>query len=211
MASTLNSIMKSTMFFFPCLKDSILYLVSAAFVLLLNFVLIYLTKSSQSWVPNSSSSSSSFFCALIPTTPPLRRVRITVILSSVSITLLLLRNSQISLHQSSNFILSPSNHPGSRTILLGIAACPLFIVGTGTGAVDISVSVCLYLLEASSVIRRNPSYSNNAFILFVLLELILVLFCSLYYMYFVQQVTLSSFICGFYFPIPLLQGELVDV
>ena len=40
-----------------------------------------------------------------------------VILSSAATTLLLLRNSRIPLHQSSNFVLSPLNHPGSGTML----------------------------------------------------------------------------------------------
>ena len=72
MANTLNLIMKSTIFFFPCLNVSIFHLASAAFVLLLNVVFISFTKSSQSWVPSSSSSSSSFHCVYIPTIPPLR-------------------------------------------------------------------------------------------------------------------------------------------
>ena len=61
-----------------------------------------------------------------------------VILSSVPLTLLLLRNNLISLHQSSNFVQSPSNHPGSGTMLFGIPA-DLFTVGVAAGAVDISV------------------------------------------------------------------------
>ena len=44
-AKALNSIMKFSVFHFPCLKDSIFYSVSAAFVLLLNVVLISLTNS----------------------------------------------------------------------------------------------------------------------------------------------------------------------
>ena len=95
-----------------------------------------------------------------------------MILSLVSMTLLLLRNSHIPLHQSSNFIWSPSNYPGSGTIFLGNSACPFswYVV---TGATDISVSVCLSLVEASLLIYKDPSHSDNASILFVLLELIL--------------------------------------
>ena len=50
---------------------------------------------------------------------------------------------------------------------------------------DISVSVCLYSFEASSVIYKDPSHSDNATILFILLELILVPLSSLCYMCFV--------------------------
>ena len=70
MANMLNSIMKSIVFFFPCLKDLIFHSVSAAFVLSLNVILISLTKSSQSWVPSSLSSSSSFLYVYMPATPP---------------------------------------------------------------------------------------------------------------------------------------------
>jgi len=97
-AKASNSIMKSTVFHFFCLKDFIFYLVSTVFVLSLNVVLISLTNSSQSWVFSSLSSLLSFFCAYIPAIPPLRHARITVILLSVSITLLLLRNNFIPLH-----------------------------------------------------------------------------------------------------------------
>ena len=97
-AKASNSIMKSTVFRFSCLKDFIFYLISTVFVLSLNVVLISLTNSSQSWVFSSLSSSLSFFCAYIPAIPPLRHARITVILLSVSITLLLLRNNFIPLH-----------------------------------------------------------------------------------------------------------------
>jgi len=124
MASALNSIMKSAVFHFSCLNISIFHSVSAALDLSLNVVLISFTKSSQSWVPNSSSSLSSFFYVYIPATPPLRQARIVVILSSVSMTLLLLRNNHIPLHQSSNFVQLLSNHSGSGTIFLGNPACP---------------------------------------------------------------------------------------
>ena len=97
-ANASNSIIKSTVFFFSCLKVLIFYLTSATFVLSLNIVLISLTKSSQSWVPSSSSNSSSFLCVYISATPPLRQARIAVILLLVSMTLLLLRNSLIPLH-----------------------------------------------------------------------------------------------------------------
>ena len=104
MANASNLMMKSAVFRFPCLNVSIFHSASAALDLLLNVVLISFTNSSQSWVSLSSFSSLSFFCVYIPATPPLRQARIAVILSSVLLTLLLLRNSLIPLHQSSNFV-----------------------------------------------------------------------------------------------------------
>ena len=58
----------------------------------------------------------------------------------------------------------------------------LFAIAASTGAADISMSIHSYLFEASSVICKNPSHSDNASILFILLELILVLLCCLNYM-----------------------------
>ena len=132
MANTSNSIIKSTVFFFSCLKDSIFYSASATFILSLNIVLISLTKSSQSWIPSSSSSLLSFLCIYMPTTPPLSWAKITVILSLVSMTLLLLRNNYISLHQSLNFVWSPSNHPRSGTMFFGIPACMFSLITAST-------------------------------------------------------------------------------
>ena len=120
MARALNSIIKSAMFFFLCLNILIFHSTSATFVLLLNIFLSSYTKSSQSWVPVSLSSSSSFFWIYMPATSSLRWARIAVILLLVFIILLLLKNNYISFHQFLNFILSPSNHSGSRTMLLGI-------------------------------------------------------------------------------------------
>ena len=186
MASALNLIMKSAVFHFSCLKDLIFYLASAAFILSLNVILISFMKLSQFWVPSSLSSSLSFFCVYIPTTPPLRWAKIAVILLLVSMILLLLRYNCIPLYQSSNFVWSPSNHSESRTMLFGMTAYTFSFIVAGAGTINISVSDCLYLLEASSVICRDSSYSNNAFILFVLLELVLVFLHSLYYIYFIQ-------------------------
>ena len=97
-AKTLNSIMKSTVFCFSCLKDLIFHLVSAAFILLLNVVLISLTNLSQFWVSSSLSSLLSFLYVYIPAIFPLKHARITVILLSVFMILLLLRNNLIPLH-----------------------------------------------------------------------------------------------------------------
>ena len=141
MANASNSIIKSTVFFLPCLKVSIFHSASAAFILLLNVILISLTKSSQSWVLSSSSSSLSFLCMYMLVIPLLRQARIAVILSSISVILLLLRNNLIFLHQSSNFVWSLSNHSRSGTMLLGIVVCTFLFAGASIP--DISVSVCL--------------------------------------------------------------------
>jgi len=77
----------------------------------------------------------------------------------------------------------------------------LIAIASGAGADDISVSVCLYLLEASSVSvylylleafsvickDSDSSRLNNASISFILLELVLVPFCSLHYTCFVSD------------------------
>jgi len=104
----------------------------------------------------------------------LRHARITVILLLVSMTLLLLRNNCIFLHQSPNFVQFPLNYLGSRTILFGVTACTLSFIVTGAGATNICLSDYLFIsLEASFVIFKNPSLSNNALILSVLCELVL--------------------------------------
>ena len=111
-----------------------------------------------------------------------------MILSSVLLTLLLLRNNLIPLYQSSNFDWSLSNHPGSGTIFFGNPAWmfSLTAAATGAGATDISVSVGSYLsIEASLLICKDPSCSDNASILFVLLELVLASH-SLYYTCFIS-------------------------
>ena len=65
---------------------------------------------------------------------------------------------------------------GSGTILFGNPACT-FSLNTAAvvaGATDILVSVCSYSsVEASSLICKDPSHSDNASISFVLLELVL--------------------------------------
>jgi len=134
-----NFIMKFTVFCFPCLKDLIFHLTSAAFILL------------------------------------------------VSKILLLVRNNCIPLHQSLNFVLSPSNYPRFRTILFGITVCMLLFVIASAGAADISLFDHLFiLLEASFVIFKDPNLSNSVSISFVLYKLVLFflwsiphVFCSL--------------------------------
>ena len=59
-ANVSNLIIKSAVFSFSCLKISIFHLASAAFVLLLNVVLISQTNSSQFWALVSLSSLLSF-------------------------------------------------------------------------------------------------------------------------------------------------------
>ena len=144
----------------------------------------------------------------MPTTSPLRWAKIVIILSLVFMTLLLLGKSQIPLHQSSNFILFLSNYPRSRTILFSVTAYALFII---TSIPNISVSV--YLLVLSKIlfmICKDPSHSNNAFMLFVLLELVLVLLYRLCHICFVYWpiVVLPNFIHGLIHYTPFLQVEL---
>ena len=173
MAKALNSIMKSTVFHFPCLKILIFHSASAIFVLSLNIVLISLMNFFQFWVPNSLSSSSNFLYTYMPATPSLRYARIAVILSLVSMTLLLLRNNHIPLHQSLNFVLSPLNYLGSETMFLGITAYLFVFIVTGTSATDITSSDCSIILsEVSFVICKDPSYSNSVSMSSVLLELV---------------------------------------
>ena len=106
------------------------------------------------------------------TIPSLKHARIAMILSLVSMTLLLLRNNYISLHQSSNFVQSLSNHSGSRTILLGtVTYIFLFISANAT---DISLFDHLFVSsEALFVIFNDPNLSDSASISFVLYELVL--------------------------------------
>ena len=99
-----------------------------------------------------------------------------MILSSVPLTLLLLRNNLIPLHQSSNFDRSLSNHPESGTIFFGNPAWTFLLTAAAVVAstTDISVSVGSYSsVEVISLICKDPSHSDNASILFVLLELVL--------------------------------------
>ena len=163
-ANTLNSIMKSTICFFPYLNVLILYLESAALLLSLNAVLISLTKLSQSQMLFFSSTWLIFFYAQIFDMPFLSWASTAVILSSIAITLLLLRNNQISLHQPSNFIWSPLNHPRSRTILFSITTYAILLYTASIDAINISSdntsSVVLFLSEAYSlVILNNPNIS----------------------------------------------------
>ena len=91
-----------------------------------------------------------------------------MILLSVSITLLLLKNNQISLHQSLNFVLSPLNHPEPGTILFGMTVY-LFCVITNAGATDILSIVSIYIISvkaSSSVILNDPSHFNSTSKLF---------------------------------------------
>jgi len=119
----------------------------------------------------------------MPATSSLRHARIAMILLSVFMTLLSLRNNHIPLHQSSNFVWSPLNHPGSRTVLLDTVTCIFSFVGAG--AADISLSDHLFVpSEALFVIFNNPSSSDIISILFVLYKLILSLH-GLHYTYFI--------------------------
>ena len=123
-----------------------------------------------------------------------------MILLSVPLTLLPLRNNLIPLHQSSNFDWSPSNYPGSGTIFFSNPAWTFSLTAAAVVAcaTDISVSVCLYLsIEASLLICKDPSHSDNASISFVLLELVLSSHSFHYTCFTSRQVTLSRFIRRF--------------
>ena len=128
-------------------------------------------------------------------------------------TLLLLRNNCISLHQSLNFVLSSSNYPRSRTMFLDIMACLLLFVIASTSATDIFLSDYLYVSsEALFVICKNSSLSDNASISSVHLELILVLLvvyatCILSFVW--QQLHIIYLWTNHYVSL-LLQGELIN-
>ena len=154
------------MYFLLYLNISIFHLVSAILLLSLNMVLISLTNLSQYWKSSSFSIWLNFFYTYIPATSPLSWARIAVILLSVAITLLLLRNNQISLYHFSNLIWSPSNHPRSGTIIFGMTAYFVWLYTTSAGTVDISsvvsVSIVLILSKiSSSVIFNDQSHSDN--------------------------------------------------
>jgi len=101
----------------------------------------------------------------MPITLPLRQTRIMVILLSVSIIFLLLRNNLISFHQFSNFILFLLNHLRSGIMFLGTLSCLLFSC-IGTGTVDILSIYSVVLSKTSSVIYKNLSLSDNTSISF---------------------------------------------
>ena len=126
--------------------------------------------------------------------PPLSQASTAVILLLAAITLLLLRNKWILLHQSSNFILSPLNYPGSGTIVF-VSMLLVYTASASAGAVNIlsvsGVAGSVLLFDTLSlVILNDPSISSNAS-------------------------TASSFhpavladLC--FFTVPLLQGEPSD-
>ena len=102
---------------------------------------------------------------------PLSQANTVVILSLVATTLLLLRNNHISLYQSSNFVWSPSNHLGSRTILFEILACAFSLYTAGASAVNISsvssIAGSMLLFDIlPSVILSDPNISSSILIAF---------------------------------------------
>ena len=112
--------------------------------------------------------------------PPLSRANTTVILLLATTTLLLLRNRWILLHQSSNFVWSLSNYPGSSTMFFSnpawLFSWPITSISANAGATDISMSVHLSLvLSSKTSIYKDSSHSDNASILSVRLELVVVL------------------------------------
>ena len=89
-----------------------------------------------------------------------------MILLSVATTLLFLRNNHISLHQSSNFIQSTSNHSESGTKLFGILTCTFLLYTTGIGTINISsvsgIANSVLLFDTlSSVILSDPNISSS--------------------------------------------------
>ena len=97
--------------------------------------------------------------------PPLSWANTAVILLSVATTLLLLRNNHIPLHQSSNFVQSLSNHPGSGTILFSMLACAFSLYTAGvvniSSVSSVAGSVLLFDM-LSLVILSNPNISSSA-------------------------------------------------
>ena len=114
--------------------------------------------------------------------------------------------------QSLNFVQSPSNHPGSSTIFFSIPICIFLLLTTsaGAGATDISMSVCLQLLEASFMICKDPSCSDSTLILFVS--------WNLFQFFFIVFTTCVLFPIGnsvqfhlqILFTTPMLQGKLIN-
>jgi len=97
----------------------------------------------------------------------LRQVRIAVILSSIVVTLLLLRNNQIPFHQSLNFVLFLLNYSGSRTMLLDITVYSLYTASASAINILSILSISVVSSEVfSSVILNDPSCSDNTSILF---------------------------------------------
>ena len=111
---------------------------------------------------------------------PLSQASTVVIISSAATTLLLLKNKRIPLHQSSNFVQSLLNHPGSDTMFFSnsvwLFSWPITSIGAGASATGISVSIHSSLVLSSEVsICKDPIHSDNALILSVYLELVVVL------------------------------------
>ena len=145
MANTLNSIIRSMMCLFFCLNDSIFHSASTTLLLLLYAILTFLMKLFQFWT-SSSFIWLIFFYVQIHATLSLSWANTMVILSSVAITLLLLRNNQILFHQSSNFVWSLSNYSRFKTMLFGITAYAILLYTTNIGAIDIfSDTGCIVL------------------------------------------------------------------
>ena len=88
-----------------------------------------------------------------------------MILLSVALTLLFLKNNHIPLHQSSNFIQLLSNNPGSRTILFSITAYTILLYTAGISTVNIfsnAGSVVLFPSDVYSlVIFNDPNISSS--------------------------------------------------
>ena len=102
----------------------------------------------------------------MPDTPPIIWARIVVIMLSVPITLFLLRNNQIPLHQSLNFVLSPLNYFGSSTMLFGMNICSFYTVASANATNISSMYPVISSKAFSLVILNNSNHFDNTSILF---------------------------------------------
>ena len=98
--------------------------------------------------------------------PLLSWAKIAVILLSIPVTLLLLRNNWIFLHQSLNFVLSPLNHLRSGTILFGMTACSFYTITSASATDILSIYSVVSSEISSSVILNDSNCSDNTSILF---------------------------------------------
>jgi len=104
--------------------------------------------------------------SIMPATLSLSQTRIVVILLSVFITLLLLRNNLTSFHQSSNFILFLSNHLESKILLFSMTTCLFCTIASASATNILSVYSVVSSEISSLVILNNSNCSDNVFILF---------------------------------------------
>ena len=113
----------------------------------------------------------------------------------VAITLLLLRNNQISLHQFSNFVQLLLNHLRSETILLSITACTVSSCTTSIGTVKISSDISFVVLFLSEV-QFLVIFNNFNISFSVLISMVFWLYLSILSIYsFYHNIIYICFIC----------------